>query len=86
MGIKLAGAMAFLLLVIGGIFYWYYNDTQERMSALNQNNSKLELAVQVNEQTVNRLQSDYKLANKQLEKVNQEFTEIRQQNQLLTDK
>jgi predicted nuclease with TOPRIM domain len=86
MGMKLAGVMAFLMLVAGGIFYWYYNDTQERMAILNENNAKLEVAVQINEEAVKQLQVDHKRANEQLGKVNDEFADIRRQNQVLADK
>jgi hypothetical protein len=56
MGMKLAGAMALLMFVMGGVFYWYYNDTQERLSILNANNAKLEIAVQISEDAVTSLQ------------------------------
>jgi len=31
---KLAGMLAVVIVVMGGIGYWYYNDTQERMAIL----------------------------------------------------
>jgi hypothetical protein len=86
MGMRLAGLMAILMMVVGGIFYWYYNDAQERMAILNETNSKLEVAVQINEGAVKQLQVDYKKSNEQLGKVNNEFVDIRRQNQALTDK
>lgn len=86
MGMKLAGVMAFLMFVVGGMFYWYYNDTQERMAILNENNAKLEVAIQTSEAAVKQLQIDYKRASEELSKVNEEFTNIRRQNQVLADK
>ena len=86
MGMKLAGAMALLMFVMGGVFYWYYNDTQERLSILNANNAKLEVAVQISEDAVTSLQESYAKANEELTKVNTEFTAIRQQNRVLSDK
>jgi hypothetical protein len=86
MGIKLAAAMAFLMFAVGGIFYWYYTDTQERMAILNENNAKLEIAVQINEGAVKQLQVDHKKANEELGKVNNEFVDIRRQNQVLSEK
>jgi hypothetical protein len=86
MGMKLAGVMALLMFVMGGVFYWYYNDTQERLSILNANNAKLEVAVQISEDAVTSLQESYAKANEELSKVNSEFTAIRQQNRVLSDK
>ena len=86
MGIKLAGVMAILMFVVGGIFYWYYNDTQQRMAILHEINADLENAVATNEEAVKQLQIDSKKANEQLGKVNTEFADIRRQNQVLADK
>ena len=56
MGIKLA--LVFFLLSAGmaGAGYWYYNDTQERIAILNENNAKLT--------------ADLNLANEKFNKVN----------------
>jgi hypothetical protein len=86
MGIKLAGVMAILMFVTGGIFYWYYNDTQERMGILHEINADLEVAVQNNEEAIKQLNIDNEKAKAQLGKVNNEFVDIRRQNQVLADK
>lgn len=86
MGMKLAGIMALMMLTLCGAFYWYYNDTQERIAILNENNAKLETAVAINEETVKVLQEDFAKANAELNRVNQEFSAIRSQNQVLADK
>lgn len=86
LGIKLAAAMALLVFVVGGMFYWYYNDSQERMAILNENNATLEVAIQISEETVDQLQTEYKKASEGLGKVNEAFTNIRRQNQVLRDK
>ena len=83
---KLAGVMALISFVMAGAFYWYYNDTQERMAILNENNAKLEVAVQTSEAAVEALQVDYQRASEELNKVNIEFASIRRQNQVLGDK
>ena len=83
---KLAGVMALISFVIAGAFYWYYNDTQERMAILNENNAKLEVAVQTSEAAVEQLQVDFKRASEELNKVNKEFSDIRRQNRTLSDK
>jgi hypothetical protein len=47
-----------MMLVLCGVFYWYYNDTQERIAILNANNAKLETAVQISESSIATLQND----------------------------
>ena len=86
MGMKLAGIMAVVTFIIGGAFYWYYNDTQKRMAILTENNVKLETAVQTSERAVESLQENYQKASEQLLVVNEKFASIRKQNQVLSDK
>ena len=86
MGMKLAGVMALISFVMAGAFYWYYNDTQERMAILNENNAKLEVAIQTSEAAVEQLQVDFQIASEELNKVNTEFADIRRQNRTLSDK
>lgn len=86
MGLKLAGVMFLIMCVMGGIGYWYYNDTQERMAILQENNAKLEIAVATNEETINSLESSYASAQAELSTLNAEYQSIRRQNQQLADK
>jgi len=86
MGMKLAGLMFILMLGMGGAFKWYYDDTQERIAILNENNAKLETAVAISEEAVATLQADFAKANEELNRVNQEFAAIRAQNNVLADK
>ena len=86
MGTKLAGIMAVVTFIVCGLFYWYYNDTQERMTILNENNAKLETAVQISEQAVESLQADYEKANQELGELNEKFSNIRKQNKTLSNK
>ena len=58
MGLKLAAVMAMLMVAMGGAFSWYYNDTQERIGILRENNAKLETAVQISEESIKMLQQD----------------------------
>lgn len=78
--------MLLMMLGMAGIGYWYYNDTQARMAILQENNAKLNTAVQISEQAVASLQQDIQKANEQLKAVNQEFAAIRAQNNVLSDK
>ena len=86
MGAKLAIVMFMLMLGFGGIGYWYYNDTQERLAILTSNNAKLDTAVELNEQTISSLEQDYAKASSELATLNEQYTAIRRQNQALADK
>jgi septal ring factor EnvC (AmiA/AmiB activator) len=86
MGAKLAIVMFMLLLGVGGIGYWYYNDTQERLAILTSNNAKLNTAVELNEQTISSLEQDYAKASSELATLNEQYISIRRQNQELADK
>jgi hypothetical protein len=77
------GAIA--LTLVGG-FYWYYKDSQARIADLVSNNAKLEIAVQMSEETIQYLEDNYDLANKQLTQVNNEFAQVRLQNRELLDR
>jgi cell division protein FtsB len=86
MGFKLAGVMAIMLLMVCGVTYWYYTDTQERIAILQSNNAKLETAVATNEETISALQADYAAIQATNQALNDEFASIRRQNQVLADK
>jgi septal ring factor EnvC (AmiA/AmiB activator) len=86
MGLKLAGVMFLVMCAMGGIGYWYYNDTQARMAILQENNAKLEIAVATNEEALESLQADYASAQNEIASLNDAYTAIRRQNQRLADK
>jgi septal ring factor EnvC (AmiA/AmiB activator) len=83
---RLAGILLVVILVMGGVGYWYYNDTQARMAILQDNNAKLNIAVQTNEQALESLQADYASAQNEISSLNEAYTAIRRQNQQLADK
>lgn len=74
------------LITMTGVFYWYYNSTQDTIAALTANNAKLELAIKTNEETIAALQRDYQVIATELNKINNEFAESRAQTRLLVDK
>lgn len=86
MGLKLAGIMLIVMCAMGGLGYWYYNDTQEKLATLHENNAKLETAVAISEETVSTLRADFARASEELQKVNNEFRDIRAQNNVLSKK
>ena len=83
---KLAAVMAIMMLALCGAGWMYYQDTQERIAILNENNAKLETAVATSEAAVASLQRDFQRANEELSRVNLEFANIRAQNDVLADK
>lgn len=83
---KLAGLLLVVIMVMSGIGYWYYTDTQERMAILQENNAKLEIAVETNEQALESLQVNYASAQQELTSLNAAYVSIRRQNQQLADK
>lgn len=86
MGMKFAAILGALLLAMSASFYWYYNDTQSRMSILLQNNAKLEIAVQTNEQAIASLKSNIVSSNAELTRINKSFAAARVENNQLTDR
>ncbi len=60
MMLKIYMLIAFVGLVGGVVYggYYYYKDTQSRIQTLTENNSKLEVATQQQEQTINTLIED----------------------------
>jgi hypothetical protein len=80
-------AISFIgMLALSGAFYFYYNSTQNKMTSLIQNNSKLELAIETNENTITSLNENYERVNSELSSVYADVIETRRQNRLLVEK
>ena len=79
LGIKkyIYAAIAGVLLLAGTLAYKYYTDTQLALQTLTANNAKLEDAIQLSEQAVKDLQSDYNRVTIEFERTQQEFAESR---------
>lgn len=86
MGMKLAGVMFIVTLLTATAFGWYYNDTQERMKILNENNARLETAVAISEETVNSLQSDFAAMVVENERLQTDFAAINDRNKALENR
>jgi uncharacterized protein HemX len=53
--------MLIVLAILGSVGYgavWYYNDTQQRIATLRENNAKLEVAVETAEQSMNTMKDE----------------------------
>jgi len=53
--------MILVLGILGSVGYgavWYYNDTQQRIATLRENNTKLEVAVETAEQSMNTMKDE----------------------------
>ena len=86
MGAKLAIVMFVLMCAMGGGVYWYYNDTQERIAILTENNVKLETAVETNEQALAAQTAAFESMRVQNEKLQKEWTEINNRNRSLENR
>lgn len=56
MGLKVAGVIGIILLVISGLFYWYYDHSQKTIRQLEANNAKLEVSINEQKNTIDALQ------------------------------
>lgn len=86
MGLKIAGIVFVVMLVITGTFYWYYTDTQARMAVLHENNARLETAVAISEETVSVLQQSNQQKDATITETNERLASARRENQELRDK
>jgi len=83
MGFKLAGILAIILMISSTGFAWYYNDTQERMAILSENNAKLEIAVETNEAALESQRASFESIRAENEKLNAQYAEINDRNRAL---
>lgn len=83
---KLSAILFVVIIVMSGIGYLYYKDTQETIKILNENNAKLEIAVATNEEAIASMQKDYAAIAAENERINQAYADIRRQNNRLSEK
>ena len=86
MGYKISAALLVVIAAMCGLGYWYYNNTQATIMTLTENNAKLNTAVELNEEALSSLQTDYARVNTELSTLNEEYQAIRRQNRALADK
>ena len=83
---KISAILFIIILVMGGVGYWYYQDSQKRIAILTENNVKLESAVKTQEETIASIQADVAAAAAENQRLNQAYAEIRRQNNRLSSK
>ena len=86
MGLKLAFVMLIVMGIVGGIGYWYYQDTQKRLAILHENNAKLEVATTIQPQAIETLERNIVVATELAQETEQKFKEARIQVDDLRDK
>lgn len=86
MGLKLSLVLFVIMAAMGGAGYWYYNDTQERMAILNENNAKLEQAVETNEAALEAQREAFESMAVENERLQKQFTEIKDRNRVLENR
>ena len=74
------------MIAMGGVGYWYYTDTQKTMRILVANEAKATLAAKTAEAATKAIQENLVRVQEQLQKVNAEFAESRQNNKILSKK
>ena len=86
MGLKIAAMMAVLMVAMGGLGYWYYSDTQEKMRIYAENQAKLEGAVQQQKQVIAQTKADLKRSNEITTQVQNELALSRKTVELMDRK
>ena len=75
-----------IILLMGITFFWYFKHSQAQIALLTENNAKLEVAVQLNEEALESIKQNLVLAQQEVQRVNAEFSEIGAQNNVLAQK
>lgn len=78
MGLKLAAVMALLMMAMATGGAWYYKQTQARIATLQQNNAKLEVAVESKQTALNTLQKQAADSAKQINQLQNELQKAEQ--------
>ncbi len=78
--------MVILMMAMGGVGYWYYNDTQAKMAILHENNAKLEISVATQKATIEQTKKDLRLAHDVATDAMNKFQESRKQTEEMSKK
>lgn len=86
LGGKLTLIMGVMLVSTMGLFGLYYQRAEAARAILIANNAQLEVAAKTNEEAIASLQQNYARVNAELNRVNNEFAAIREQNRELSNR
>ena len=86
MGMKLAAIMFILMLAGGTAGAWYYQDTQARIATLQENNAKLEIAVETNEEALAAQTAAFATMQAENSRLQTEFQAINDRNRALENR
>ena len=86
MGFKLAAVMALVTGLILAGFYWYYNDTQEKLAILHENNAKLETAAKLQKQAIEEMEQQVELVNAIAKTTSEEIVKSREKIEVINKK
>ncbi len=86
LGGKLTLIMGVMLVSTMGLFGLYYQRAEAAKQILIANNAQLEIAARTNEEAIASLQENYAKVNAELNRVNNEFAAIREQNKELSNR
>jgi|TARA_R110001583_G_scaffold71221_3_gene200956 cell division protein YceG involved in septum cleavage len=76
---KIAMIMIVVMAVVLGGFYWYYQDSQEKIAVLQGNNAKLEVSVQTQKETIEQHLEDAQKAHSIVAETNLKFAEAQKE-------
>ena len=76
---KIAMIMIIVMAVIIGGFYWYYQDSQEKIAVLQGNNAKLEVSVEIQKETIEQHLEDAQQASNIVAETNLKFAEAQKE-------
>lgn len=86
MNFKLIISFVFVIITLLSLFLWYYRDSQTKIHSLQESNSELEVALEINKQTLQTWNESYDKIQYEIENINQKFLNTRRENSLLKDK
>lgn len=81
---RTSAVLGIALVIFSGLFYFYYQKSQEEIENLRRNNAKFEEVVKQNQQTIKALERDIQRANRERQLLNDKFSKIRQRQKSLS--
>lgn len=72
--------LVFIIFSMGGLGYWYYQDSQTRIETLRENTAKLEVAVETSKQTIENMVEQDELNQQRITELNKSLQDAEQYN------